>query len=135
MGTTRFSGPVYGAKAVLFAASVASLATAQSAVEMFEIDVPATEDWLFCEATLYCTAAGSAAAAVSIKDDGTTVGSAMTAIVNDSVGQTFTPSSGEDEGLVVAASSNVTVVVATGTTTGPSNVMVAVYGYRRSLNY
>lgn len=132
MGLTSMSGPVYGAKQTLFSVYRHAVITAQSALEVFEIAVPTTEDWLVSRVAVYCVAAGSAAAGVDVQDDGASI---LTGVITATAGAPAygvpTATGGEDEGKIVAAGSAVTVKVTTGTTTAAGELTVIVEGYRR----
>ncbi len=136
MGTTRFSGPVYGAKNVLFSVSRTAVVTAQTALAVLEIDVPATENWGICEVHAFCTGAGSAAGLVNVKTGTTAIlATNITLVANDDVVGVAPVTSGEDEGYIVASSAVLTVVVTTGTTTAVADLTVNVIGYRRSVDF
>lgn len=74
MGVTRFSGPVYGAKSVLWVAGPSAAAsTSASTVNAFlqpgygRRVVPAYEDWFVTEAYVVCSTASTVAAACGWK--------------------------------------------------------------------
>ena len=74
MGKTAFSGPVYGAKSLIWSCGPSAAAsTSASTVAAFaqpgysRIVVPAYEDWYVTEAHLVCSTASTVAAAASWK--------------------------------------------------------------------
>jgi hypothetical protein len=131
MARTSFSGPAYGAQQLLFVVHKDTVATSQTDLEIFEIDVPATEDWYVTHVRTYCDAAGAVAATLDIEDDTVSIlAAAITLVADDSVSTSVTADSGE-AGKRIAASSNVTVDATTGSTTAPDDITVHVYGYVR----
>lgn len=135
MGITRMSGPMFGASGVQFVVSLSTVATAQSAAEVYEITVPTTQDWIILNAEAYCTTAGSAAATFNVTDDGTDIFSAAgTLVAATPVRLTAPTTDGEDIGTRVAAGSALKVVMTTGNTSGPSNVQIQIIGSRRDLD-
>ena len=129
------SGPLYGASRILAQVSRSSVATSQTGLELYEVTVPATEDWQATRAEVYCTVAGSAAATVDIKDDGTSVlPSVITLTANAPAQKAVTADASEDivdGGKNIAAGSAVTFLITTGATTGASEVTIALHGYAR----
>src|SRR5262245_14079302 len=68
MGITRFSGPVYGAKSVLWVAGPAAAASTNASTVLAFLQtgyakrtVPAYEDWIITEAFLVCSTASTVA--------------------------------------------------------------------------
>ena len=135
MGTTRFSGPVYGAKSLLVHCSKESVAASVTDLEIFQIDVPADEDWFLTRVHAYCDVQGNAGT-VDVEDDGTSVLSAnITLVSDDSVEGDVAADGGEDEGKKVAASSVLTIDATNGITTAIEDLQVSVYGYIRKKPY
>lgn len=132
MGRTNFSGPVYGGKAVLASFSRSTVATDQTDLEIFEVNVPADEDWYITGVRAYCDGAGSAAATLDVEDDGASMlDAAITLVSDDEVVTDLDADSGEDAGHKVEASSVITVDATTGTTTAPTEITVQIEGFRR----
>ena len=130
MGQTSFDGPVYGAWGLL---AIAHMDSVGDAIELLELDVPATTDWYVTHVQAHCSADGNADVTINVKDDGTSIftsATPITLVANDSVAGSITADPNET-GKLVAASSNVTVVSANGTTTPAADVTVHVYGYAR----
>lgn len=73
MGKTSFSGPVYGAKSLLWSygpvAGTTGATTALIAVTSFR-QVPVYEDWLVTEAWITCSTCSSAGNAFMVKTEG-----------------------------------------------------------------
>jgi len=133
-GGDAAGGPDYGAKALLFCGSVGALATGTTNAPITSVTVPATEDWYPTEWDAFATGAGSAAAVVTLLSGVSALqsGKTLTLVANTPVAATFTPGSGEDEGVKVAAGTVLAAQASTGTTTAAANVTVRVWGYRRS---
>ena len=133
MGRTEFSGPVYGAVGVLAVAHIDSVAADSTDLEVFQIDVPATEDWFITRVAAYCGNQGNGGT-VDVEDDGASVLTAnITLATADSVESTPTTTSPEDEGRKVAAGSTLTVDATDGATTAISDLTVTVEGYKRKI--
>lgn len=131
MGTTRYSGPVYGAKTLLFSCFDTQVAADATDLEIFEINVPSDETWVITDVQAYCDVQGNGGV-VDVEDDGTSVLDAnLTLVTKASAEATITADAGEDEGTVVAAGSKITVDVTNGATTAVDLLTVHCYGYIR----
>jgi len=64
MGKTAFSGPVYGAKSLLYSAFVGAQSSASSMTRALTI-VPSYEDWYATEAVFQCSSCSTGAASAS----------------------------------------------------------------------
>lgn len=134
MARTEYKGPVYGAITVLSSVSKDTVAISQTDLEVFQMDVPADEDWFVTRVSAYCDDAGTVAATVDVEDDGVSIlSSVITLVSDDAVERAITADPGEDEGKKVAAGSVLTVDVTSGATTGPSDITVTIEGYRRKI--
>lgn len=132
MGLTSFSGPAFGAKTLLFSVHKDTVATAQTDLEIFEIDVPTGEDWHLTNVAVYADVAGSAAATIDVEAATTSVlSAAITCVADDNAVATVATDAGEFAGKRVAAGTAITVDITTGTTTAPEDISVHVYGFIR----
>lgn len=132
MSKSAVSGPLYGAQQLLFTVHKDTVATGQTDLEIFEIDVPTDEDWYVTHVRTYCDVAGTVAATIDIEDDTTSIlSAAITLVADDSVSTAVTADAGEYSGKRIAAGSNVTVDATTGATTAPDDITIHVYGYIR----
>jgi hypothetical protein len=151
MGFSRFSGPVYGAKAVLAAYSAGAVTSsgASTALAASWI-VPPGEDWFVCDLHAYGSTMSSLGNTVTIKSEG---GSTINAArdwgggSNSTKAQTigsvswgtstggpvlaqFAATAGEMEGVWVPSGSTVRAVLSS--VVNPiANFNVSIYGYRR----
>lgn len=134
MGITRFSGPVYGAKCLLWAAGPATMSTGASTAAPFvgsKLAIPVYEDWYITEFQTSFSTGSSAGNAIILKSKGGSTtgtpprfgtpgaGSTITqTLVNVNSGTsttlntfaTVTNSPGEYEGAWVPAGSTLYVV-------------------------
>lgn len=135
MGSTYFSGPVYGAYGLLAVAqTVDGGGLSQTDLEFAQFDVPADEDWVVMRAAAYSDVAGTAAATIDIEDDTVSIlSSAITLVADDSVDAVIVKT-GNEKGALVAAGSVLTVDATTGATTAPDMVVVNIWGFARKLN-
>lgn len=153
MGKTAFSGPVYGAKALLcvFGPALGDQNTSTAlAFAHASRPVPPYEDWFITEVLASASTYSSAAMLIALKSEGgsTTIpartGYASTvaqtiASFTSATSTTLTPtlrtitaSAGEYEGLYVPAGSTLRVVSSQATTIG--NLSVSVSGYIRYID-
>ena len=131
MAQTSFSGPVYGGQQLLVSLHKDTVATGQTDLEIFELDVPTDEDWYLTHVRTYCDVAGAVAATLDIEDDTVSVlSAAITLVADDSVSTAIAADTGE-RGKRVAAGSNLTIDATTGATTAPDDITVHIYGYVR----
>ena len=70
MGLSRKSGPVYGGKNLLAAATIATTSTGASSALTCSWIVPAYEDWFITEIAGYCSTCSSGGNTVTIKSEG-----------------------------------------------------------------
>jgi len=70
MGVSRFAGPVYGAKAVIATATIATSSTGASSALACSWVVPAYEDWFITEISGYCSTCSSGGNTVTVKSEG-----------------------------------------------------------------
>src|SRR3990167_2012900 len=139
MGKTAFSGPVYGAKSLLWSMQRDNTLTASSlASTIAAIRVPAYEDWYVTELKAYKGSTYSTAFVLQLTDDSTVIADVATTSSLAGVLMSTTPAAdaGEYEGKRVAANSTLALVLADGgsTTAGSSNVAAWVYGYIRDID-
>lgn len=133
MGRTEFSGPVYGAVGVLAVAHIDSIGPSVTDTEIFQIDVPSTEDWFITRVAAYCSNQGNAGT-IDVEDDTASVLSAsITLATADSVESAVAASAGEDEGRRVVAGSSITVDATVAATTAATDITVTIEGYRRKV--
>ena len=150
MGFSRQSGPVYGAKAVLAHASIATASTGASTALAASWIVPTGEDWFVCDVAGYCSTCSSGGNTVTIKSEGGSTSAALRdwgAGSNSTKAQTigsanfgtsttgpiyaaFTPTAGESEGVWVPTGSTVRAVLSSAAA-AITNLNVSLYGYRR----
>lgn len=138
MGKTAFSGPVYGAKSLLFSVSRDNvLITSSGTLTEAKVVIPSYEDWYLTEFRAYRGSSGSTAATYTFQldDDSTVVANVATTSSEAGVALSTspTPTAGEYEGVQMAAGSTLSFQWNTGTsTTAPcSNVIMSAYGYIR----
>lgn len=127
MARTRFDGPLYGARGILLQVYKDSVDTGQTDLEIFEIAVPADEDWYVDRVHVYCDARGSAADNIDVEDAGTTILSGNVTLVADA----DTAGTLSSNPYRIAASNAVTVDATTGNTSGAADITVTVEGWRR----
>jgi hypothetical protein len=126
MGRTRFGGPVYGAKSILFSAIVD---VAGSSGTFGRLTVPSGEDWYATEFGAGRESTGVSGHALVLSDDSTVLSSLAFADVNaGSTVAALSPDSGEDEGVRIAGGSVVTLRT---TSTATGKVSAVIHGYRR----
>lgn len=132
MGTTRFSGPVYGSKALLAVAHISTIGPSVTDSEIAECLVPTGEDWYVTNVQAYCTNQGNGGTVDVESPNGTSLLSAnITLTTGAAVAGAVTPDSGEDEGKRVAAGSRLHVEASDGATTAIANLTVYIYGFIR----
>ena len=145
MGKTAFSGPVYGAKSLLWMAHADNLLITSSVTETLQaIRVPSYEDWYVTEFKVYRGSSHSTGVTTTyqLTDDSTVVADLVQASGVASSGAavlystTPTPTAGEYEGVLVAANSTLAFTYNHGASTAAvdSNVTAWVYGYIRYID-
>lgn len=139
MGKSTPSGPVYGAKSLLWAVHRDNCVVTSSLTQtVASIRVPAYEDWFVTEFKAYRGSTGSTSFVLALTDDSTQV--ADVAITSSGAGEmgstTPAPTPGEYEGVRVAANSTLAITLANGgsTAVGSSDVTGWVYGYIRYID-
>jgi len=132
-GGDALGGPDYGAKAIVHVAQVGTIATGQTNIVIGQVTIPSTEDWYVTNWSGFAANQGSNAAVLTLMAGSSAVqaGKTLTLVTGSDVGVTFTPGSGEDEGILVPGGTVLSVQAATGNTTAASEVTVNVTGYRR----
>lgn len=142
MGKTAFSGPVYGAKALLWMAHGDNLLLTSSVTNTMQaMQVPQYEDWYITEFKVYRGSSHSTAVTTTyeLADDSTVIANLVQASGAASSGAgalfstTLTPTPGEYEGLQVVGGSTLAFQYNHGgsTVAVDSNVTAWVYGYIR----
>lgn len=142
MGKTAFSGPVYGAKSLLWSPFVAVVSSGATTQTVANTIVPTYEDWYITEAVYACSSCSTGAALASsvvslvLKDDGSSMHTAVTlASTGASRLVTITADAGEYEGKRVAGGSTLTFVAAAGSTAAPLGSLSGNFrGYIRFIN-
>lgn len=143
MGKTAFSGPVYGAKSLLWSAhkdNQLPAATDTTTVTIAAVRVPAYEDWLITEVQGYRGSSGSTAVTTTwnVTDDSTVVANLVT--TSSATGVLLSTSvaadGGEYEGLRVAANSTIAWTIGHGGSSAAisSDVTLWIYGYIRYID-
>lgn len=145
MGKTSFSGPVYGAKSLLWMAHGDNLTiTSTVATTLQAMQVPAYEDWYVTEFKVYRGSSHSTGVTTTYRltDDSTVIADVVQASGTASSGAgvlystTLTPTPGEYEGFQVAAGSTLAFTYDHGGSSAAvdSNVTAWVYGYIRYID-
>lgn len=143
MGKTAFSGPVYGAKALLWSFSRSSTTVESTVSQVYaELIVPAGQDWLITDIHAYRNSTHSTNLVITVKDNSSratassrTIGDV--AITSSAAGgvlgsTVISADAGEYEGRRVASLSTLGMGIANGgsSVTGFTG-SVWVYGYPR----
>jgi hypothetical protein len=142
MGKTAFSGPVYGAKSLLFSYSKSSTTvTSTATVTLAQIIVPTGQDWYVSDFQAFRESTHSTSFVLSLSDDSsratsstrTVAGLAITSSAAAQVASTVvTVDAGEYEGRRVAAGSTLTLQLANGNSSATGAVFSAwAYGFIR----
>lgn len=132
MGRTAFSGPAYGAKCLLAIAHKESIAASVTNLEIFQVDIPAGEDWLITNVSAYCDVQGNGGTC-RVLDDGVSIAGTITLVSDDAVEAVITKDAAEDEGKAVAAGSVLTVDATNGATTVIEDITVSIWGFIRKV--
>lgn len=132
-GGDALGGPDYGAKAVLAVFQVSTIATGKTNSLVGKVVIPSTEDWYITDWSAFCVTQGTNAGVLTLLAGASAVQASktLTLVSGDAAAATFTPDSGEDEGVRVAGGTAISTTAATGNTTAVSEVTVQVSGYRR----
>ncbi len=134
MGFTRFTGPVYGAKSLLWAVESKDVANATTVNTITSIVVPPGQDWYVTDFHVHRGSTHSTAFVASITDDSSAVATvAITSSAADILGSTQpTPTAGEREGVQILSGSTVALTVHNGgSSVASSNIHAWAYGYIR----
>jgi hypothetical protein len=141
MGKTAFSGPVYGAKSLLWSAYV-PVGTSGASATYAVTTVPGYEDWYATETFFACSSCSTGAASVSsvttfvINDDSSNLHAAVAmASTASGVLTTVSADAGEYEGKRIAAGSTLSFVIAGGSSSVPiGSARAELRGYIRFIN-
>jgi len=138
MGKTAFSGPVYGAKSLLWNVSkdnVTASTGSTATVTIRQMAVPLYEDWYITEFRVFRGSTGSTGFIGALLDDSTQIASvAITSSLAAQFGSTtLTADAGEYEGVRVAAGSTMSLTLSNSgsSVVSSSDVGYSVYGYIR----
>lgn len=143
MGKTAFSGPVYGAKSLLWSVhrdNYLPSATDTTTITIASIRVPAYEEWFITEFKAFRGSSGSTAVTTTLNltDDSTVVASLATTSSATNLMLSTTPAAtaGEYEGVYVAANSTLSIAIDNGGSSAAisSHVTAWVYGFVRFLS-
>ena len=136
MGKTSFSGPVFGAKSLLWSIQADRAQGSTTAVTLGSIIVPPGEDWLITDLHVFRGSTHSTASVVTLTDDSTTIGDVAIASSAAGVAGSTTIVKDTDEymGKLVASQSSLSLLVHDGGSSLASAGWQAwVYGYPRWL--
>ena len=142
MGKTAFSGPLWGAKSLLYTVRLETVSTgpgggAALSTIIGGCQVPVGEDWYVTDMTVLRISTGSSVYAVSLVDDSTTIsGLTITSTgANAILSTALVPDGGEFSGVRVVAGSTLTVNHTNSTVVGASSgLCVSVFGYPRFID-
>lgn len=140
MGKTAFSGPVFGAKAILANVHISDLSSGAGngvSTNVGAFVIPTGEDWYATEFGYHRGSTGSTGIEFSVqvnssKVSSVTVGSSLA----DRAGfVTISPTPGEYQGLQLPSGSTITFNVVQSSVAPPSsNINLVLYGYKRFVN-
>lgn len=141
MGKTAFSGPVYGAKSLLWSAYV-PVATSGASATYAVTTVPGYEDWYITETFFACSSCSTGVASLSsvttftIQENSSNLHSPVSMTSTASGVLTTLPAdAGEFEGKRVRAGSTLAFVIAGGSTAVASgSARAEMRGYVRFIN-
>lgn len=133
MGKTSFSGPVYGAKSLLFDFHLADSTTSTGTQTLTTIIVPPGEDWVITDFACFRGSTVSTAFVTTLTDDSTLIGDiAITSSAAGIAASTrIAAREGEYTGTVVASGSSLTLTLATGSSIASTRLSFWVYGFPR----
>jgi hypothetical protein len=143
MGKTAFSGPLYGAKSLLWHAhrdNQLPAANDTTTVTVASIRVPAYEQWLITEFKGFRGSSGSTGVTTTwnLTDDSAVIASLATtsSAAGVMLSTTPTPTAGEYEGVLVDANSTLAWTIGHGGSSAAvsSDVSMWAYGYIRFLS-
>jgi hypothetical protein len=136
MGKTSFSGPVWGAKSLLFSVQGDKGQGSSVAVTLGAVVVPPGEDWYITDFCCYRGSTESTGAIFALLDDSTSVATvSFASSVAGLTGSTQpTPDGGEYMGVRVAENSTLSITFIAGNSTlASSGLKGYVYGFPRWL--
>ena len=136
MGKTSFSGPVYGARSLLWSVHTDNPGNSTTANTICGILVPPGEDWIVSDFSVWRGSTHSTAFVATLLDDSTSLGTiAITSSAAGVGGSTrIAPTLGEYSGVLVASGSSLTITVHNGgSSVTSSQVHAWVYGFPRWL--
>lgn len=142
MGKTAYSGPVYGAKSLLWSYSRSSTTPPSTAAyTAAQMVIPAGQDWFVTDFSCFRESTHSTAFVISVVDDSSRAQAssavvaslAITSSLANQVASTVVAAdAGEYEGRRVAAGSTVSLNIASGNSSVTSSPVAAwAYGYIR----
>lgn len=134
MGKVSVSGPLYGAKSMLWSVSSKDIANSTTPNVVASIIVPAGQDWYATDIHIFRGSTHSTAFVGAFTDDSTTIGSvSITSSLAGVTGASIvTPTAGEFEGQRIAAGSSVSFTVHNGGSSVASSAIFGwLYGYIR----
>lgn len=140
MGKEAHSGPVYGAKSLLWSSRIEALSTNASGVSGVVVAatiVPTYEDWYITEFAGHRSGAGSTSLVMKLVDDSTVMNTLTfnSSLVDQNICQTVTATPGEYEGLWVAGGSTLTVTYdCSSATIASTGVSFSARGFIRWIN-
>ena len=139
MGKTAFTGPLWGAKSLLYSVRLETVSSGPGGGSSLSTviggcQVPVGEDWYVTDMSMLRISTGSSAYSVSLVDDSTTI-SALTMIstlANAILSTALVPDGGEFSGVRVVSGSTLTVNHTNSTVVGASSgLCVSIFGYPR----
>ena len=153
MGKMAFKGPVYGAKTLLFSASITTVSSGASSAVILSWVLPTYQDYYITEMHTYCSTASSGGNTFTLKSEGgtttilpraETVGNGSTraqTIITQAMGgsttgpflSAATPDPGEYEGAWVPAGSSLRLL-GSSIANPISNFVVNIHGFIRFIS-
>ena len=139
MGKTAFTGPLWGAKSLLYTTRLETVSSgpgggAGLSTVIGGCQVPVGEDWYVTDMSMLRTSTGSSAYGVALLDDSTSISAlTMTSTVANAVLSTaLVPDGGEFSGVRVLSGSTLTITHTNSTVVGASSgLCVSIFGYPR----
>lgn len=135
MGLSQVSGPLYGAKSLLFADRIKDAAASTGTTVIGSINVPTGQDWYVTDVHAWRGSTASTGFQLVLSANSTTVATvSITSSLAGAAGQSVvTPTAGEFEGARITAGSSVTLSFNQGGSSVAASTAVAgwVYGYIR----
>lgn len=134
MGKTAFSGPVFGAKSLLWTIPYINSTNSTAAFTVAKITVPEGEDWYVTNLQGYRGSTHSTNLVLTLTDDSTSIATVAftSSLAGVNASTRLTPDSGEYEGVKVASGSTLALTLQNGNSSvASSGVHAWVYGYTR----